>query len=331
MFRHSFSHQWIRNGLIASLCAAIIMAIPAGAFAVRPDEISLAAEMDAAQRAVAAMHPDEKLRNPDYLAEKFVSEDFWHYYHFSRDFDTSMKLVKTFRLGAYYYVNARTKHIDKMFQNTAQNGLEQVVILGSGFDSRAYRFGEMLPGVRFFELDHPPTSMRKQEKIKEIFGKIPTHVTFVPIDFNTWNVGDVLDKAGYDPQKITCFIWEGISMYITGEAVDQTLRFIATQSAPGSTVIFDYILESVIKGDSKKYPEARRFAFRMALAGEPILSGLPEGDEAAQAYMNDRGLEVVSNVGYEELTRMYLIGSDGQPDGQPSKYFKIAHARVRSN
>ena len=327
MFRQPLSHQWIQNRLIACLCVALVLAIPASAFAVRPGEISFTAEMGAGQRAVAAMHPDEKIRNPDYLAEKFLSEDFWHYYHFSRDFDTSMKFVKTFRVGFYYYGNARTKHIDKLFQDVAKKGLEQVVILGAGFDSRAYRFNEIMPNVQFFELDHPPTAAYKQKRIKEIFGKIPTHVTYVPIDFKTWNIGEALGKAGYAPQKITCFIWAGVSMYVTQEAVDQTLRFIADQSAPGSTVIFDYILETAIQRDSKKYPAARRFAFRMALAGEPILSGLPEGKNAAKAYINDRGLEVLSDVGYEELTKMYLIGTDGNPDGLPPRYLRIVHAQ----
>ena len=328
MFRQLFSHRWIRNGLIALLCAVFVMAIPAGAFAVRPGEMSLAAEMSAAQRAVAAMHPDKKIRNPDYLAEKFVSEDFWHYYHYSRDFGNSMKFVKTFRVGFYYYDNARTMHIDKIFQDAAKNGLEQVVILGAGFDSRAYRFGDMLPGVRFFELDHPPTAGQKQKTIQDIFGKVPAHVTFVPIDFKTWNIGDALFNAGYDPHKNTCFIWAGVSMYLTKEAVDQTLLFIADRSAPGSTVIFDYILETAIKKDSQKYPGARRYAFRMALAGEPILSGLPEGKDAVRAYMEDRGLQVLSNVGHEELIRMYLIGTDGNPVGPPPKFLRIVHAQV---
>ena len=83
----------IQAGWIVLLIIALIVAIPVDGLAVRPGEISLAAEMSAAQRAVAAKHPDARLRNPDYLAEKFVSDDFWHYYHYSRDFDASMTFV----------------------------------------------------------------------------------------------------------------------------------------------------------------------------------------------------------------------------------------------
>jgi len=63
-------------------------------------------------------------------------------------------------------------------------------------------------------------------------------------------IEDAMGKAGYDPKKVTCFIWEGVTYYITGDAVDQTLRFIAARSAPGSTVVFDYIPEPAIKGES---------------------------------------------------------------------------------
>ncbi len=328
MSRHTLFHKRMVSRWIVFLCSALILAMPAGVFAVRPGEVSFTAEINTVQRAVAAMHPDEKLRNPDYLAEKFVSDDCWHYTHYSRDFDTSMKYVKLFRLGGYYYVNARTKHIDKVLLESSGNELAQVVLLGAGFDSRAYRFGKSMSKVRFFELDLPPTSVRKKKLVKEILGNIPTNVTFVPIDFNKHDLADALLKAGYDSKKVTFFIWEEVTMYITAEAIDQTLRFIASQSAPGSTVVFDYIPQQAIKGNPKDYPGVQRLAFRLALAGEPLVSGLPEGVAAAEAYMNDRGLEVLSNIGHEELTQRYLIGSDGKPDGRPSQYFRIAHARV---
>lgn len=328
MSRHPLSYGRLRSGWILSLCVVLLLAIPSSALAVRPGEVSFIAEINAAQRAVAAMHPDETLRNPDYLAEKFVSDDCWHYYHYSRDYDTSMKFIETFRIGGYYYVNARTKHIDKLLLESSDSGLEQVVVLGAGFDSRAYRFGKSLPKVRFFELDLLPTSTRKQEMVKKIIGKIPDNVTFVPIDFNTQNLAGTLDKAGYDSTKVTCFIWECVTMFITEDALDRTLRFIAGHSAPGSTVVFDYIPKQILKGEIKGYPGVRRLAFRLSLAGEPLVSGLPEGVAAAEAYINDRGLEVLSNIGHKELTRRYLIGSDGKPDGQPSKYYRITHARV---
>jgi methyltransferase (TIGR00027 family) len=170
--------------------------------------------------------------------------------------------------------------------------------------------------------------LRKQELIKEILGDVPGNVTFVPIDFNSWKFEESLNKAGYDPNKVTCFIWQSGSMYAPKDAVERTLRFIAAQSSSGSTVILDYIPEPALKGNSKKYPGARRIAFRMALAGEPFLSSLPEGVVAVETYINDCGLEVLSDIGQKELARSYLIGSDGTLDGQPSNYYRIVQAQV---
>lgn len=328
MSRYKLSYPWIQTSWIRFLCAALLLSIPAGVQADRLGEVSFAAEMAAAQRAVAAMHPDEKIRNPDHLAEKFVSDDFWHYYHYSRDFEKSMLLVKSFRIGNYYYVNARTKHIDSLFKEAAENGAKQVVLIGAGLDSRAYRFEDEYPQMRFFELDHPPRSAYKQTLVKRIIGRGPSNVVFVRIDFNTQNIADVLAKAGYDSKQPTFFIWEGVTYYISEAAIDQTLRFIATQSGPGSAVVFDYLPKAAIRGNDAKYQRVRRMSFRMQLAGEPLLSGLPEDTETTETYINDCGLKVLSNIGPQDLTRMYLVGSDGKPDGQPSQHFRIIHARV---
>lgn len=328
MFRNMLPCRWIRTCWIWSLCATVILSIPASALAVRPGEISLAAEITAAQRAVAAMHPDEKIRNPDYLAEKFVSNDFWYYYHYSKDFKTSMLLVKTFRLGGYYYVNARTKHIDKLLREAAENGATQVVVLGAGLDSRAYRFEKDYPKVTFIEVDHPTTSAYKQMLVKKIVGQTPPNVVFAPIDLNEQNIADILTNNGYDQKQITFFIWEGVTFFLTEAGVDQTLQFIATKSAPGSAVVFDYLPKAAIQGQGEKYRQIRRMSFRMRLAGEPLLSGFPEDSKTTEKYINDHGFKVVSDIGPQDLTKKYLMGSNGKPDGQPSPHYRIIHARL---
>jgi len=186
-----------------------------------------------------------------------------------------MKFIKGFRVGSYYYVNARTKHIDGLLKEAAKDGLEKVLILGAGFDSRAYRFQKHLPKVKFFELDLPATIAHKEATVRQIFGKAPKNVTYVPIDFNTQDLGTVLKAKGYHSKRKTFIIWEGVTYYLTAEAVDKTLRFFSNHAAPGSAMVFDYMPEPAVKGDYKKYPTARRAAFRVALAEEPLLSGLP--------------------------------------------------------
>jgi methyltransferase (TIGR00027 family) len=95
-------------------------------------------------------------------------------------------------------VRARVRYFDDFVKNSLNEGLEQLVILGAGYDTRAYRIEGLKCRVRVFEVDHPRTQSVKIEKIKKVFGYLPDHVTFVPVDFETENFGEKLIEYGYD-------------------------------------------------------------------------------------------------------------------------------------
>ena len=82
-------------------------------------------------------------------------------------------------------------YIDDRLQQHLGDGLEQLVILGAGYDSRAYRFEELKKGIKVFEVDHPATQAVKKEKLQEIFQLLPDHVTYVPVDFHNENFQDL--------------------------------------------------------------------------------------------------------------------------------------------
>ncbi len=311
-------------GLMA-LLLAVVLFNPA-ARAVESGMLSITAESVTAARAIFAQHPDPKVRNDDYLAMKMVAPEYWHYSLMKPDYKTGVLVTKTFRFDTNYYVNARTKHMDALLIQAAKDGATQVVNLGVGYDSRAYRFRDAMPKAHFFEIDLPAMIEEKKLRLKLALGKVPDYVAYVPIDFNTQNIPDELKKAGYDPGQKTYFIWEGVTYYISGEAVDSTLRFIATQSAPGSSVVFDYMPLGVIKGDFKTYPDARRLSFWVAYRGEPFVFGIPEGQSAS--YVSTRGLKVLSDLKPKDLEERYLTRSDGSLDGPCTSIFRIMHASV---
>jgi methyltransferase (TIGR00027 family) len=294
-------------------------------FGVEPGKPSYTAESCAAFRAIAALDPDEKIRNPDYLAEKFVSPEFWDESGFSLDFEYTKTLIKIMQMASYYWINARTKHIDAILKGEAAKGIRQVVILGAGYDSRAYRFRNVLPEVRFFEVDLPATLAQKKKLVADIIGSLPDRVAYVPIDFNTQTLEGVLKKAGYEPTQKTLFIWEGVTPYITEQGVDNTLSFIADHSAPGSSVIFDYVLKPVIEGTTEYY-KCREVAALAASKGEPWIFGIGEGE--AENFVNQRGLVVLSDLRPDELTQQYLVRSDGSIDGRMLGCVRILHASV---
>ena len=152
--------------------------------------------------------------------------------------------------GFHNSIVARVKYFDDFVEKSIDEGIEQIVALGAGYDTRAYRI-EGLRNIKVFEVDHPYTQSFKIQKLKEIFDSVPEHVYFVPVDFEKETFGQKLFDKGYDKSLKTLFILEGLTMYIPQNAVAETLTFIVENSGKGSAVIFDYIDESIIDGTSK--------------------------------------------------------------------------------
>ncbi len=154
---------------------------------------------------------------------------------------------------ANQYGVSRTRYIDDYLQACINSEFEQLVILGAGYDSRAYRFDGLNPRMKIFEVDHPDTQRIKVNKIKTIFKKIPSYINYVSVDFNEESLEKRLPADGYDKSLKTLFIWEGVTYYITDEAVDATLKFVVKNSCEGSSIIFDYTFPSVIDGTNPMY------------------------------------------------------------------------------
>jgi len=137
---------------------------------------------------------------------------------------------------------ARTKWIDDEVTQALETST-QLVLLGAGFDTRAYR----LPAaqrVTTFELDHPKTSLAKQAALRKEIGSLPKQVQFVSIDFNIQPVADVLSQAGFDWTQSTCFVWEGVTNYLSPEAVDghcgRLRKLLAAASCCSRTSIAEF-------------------------------------------------------------------------------------------
>jgi methyltransferase (TIGR00027 family) len=216
--------------------------------------------------------------------------------------------------------------MDALLVEALSSGATQVVNLGAGLDSRAYRFRERFPRVRFFELDLPAMITAKRERVVKIFGAVPDRVVLVPTDFTAHPLDQVLRDAGYDRTQRTFFVWEGVTMYLPEAANLSTLRFIRSGAASGSSVAYDYVLDATLRPDGGGIYGARTTAAYLASVGEPLLTGWSQPQAAAIATRE--GLVVVSDIGPAELTARYLIGTDGQPDGMMVEFPRIMHARV---
>ena len=134
-------------------------------------------------------------------------------------------------------MTARSVYFDRILRRHL-DGASQFVVLGAGFDTRAY--GDLASdGLKFFEVDQSTTQRLKRSGLKD--AGIPSdHVTFVEVDFSTENPFEKLISQGFDPERKTIFLMEGVTLYLSEDDVRQTLRGVATHSAPGSVLVADF-------------------------------------------------------------------------------------------
>lgn len=176
--------------------------------------------------------------------------------------------------GATDTIVSRIRCVDDCLKTAIKDGIEQVVILGAGYDSRAYRFAR-LKEIKVFEVDHPSTQHLKKEKVKRIFNALPGHVTYVAVDFEKEKMLPKLLNAGFVSNQKTLFIWEGVCKYLTKDAVNDLLSQVSSNACQGSCIVFDYLFESMINASSGTPLEKRILDFQLK-KGEPFIFGLPE-------------------------------------------------------
>ena len=130
-----------------------------------------------------------------------------------------------------------------------------------------------------------------------------------------------LYACGYNRNLKTLFIWEGVTIYITAAAVDETLAFVTNNSGGGSSIIFDYIYESVIDGQTKDAERMRRQAAR---AGESFKFGIKEG--TAEEFLVNRGFGRVKDMNAKSLEDRYFKGTNRKS----CPFYGIVNATVNS-
>jgi len=214
----------------------------------------------------------------------------------------------------------RTKIIDDALAQSLLMGVAQVVILGAGFDSRAYRIPE-IAATRVFELDLPPTQRAKLGRLKRHPQGARDHVTYVPIDFERADLADVLEQAGFRTDRIAAFVWEGVTNYLTARAVDHTIRTVARIAAPDSRLIFTYVHRGVLDG-SVAFDEADRWASAVRARGEPWTFGFDPA-EVGQ-YLHARGFTLVEDRSMLEASNAFITHGTQRLQGSALYHVAVA-------
>jgi methyltransferase (TIGR00027 family) len=264
---------------------------------------SATAEGNAALRAAEWLRPEDERVCYDQFARRFLGLRFGVIVRSRLLTRIALWYAERILPGAADSLAARTRYIDDYLKQCIDDGIEQLVILGAGYDSRAYRFDELRPRVRVFEVDHPDTQRAKIQKVKRIFGSLPSHVVYVGLDLDEKKLGEGLLEAGYRKDKKTLFIWEGVTVYLTPEAVDETLAFVAGNSGKGSSIIFDYAFQFALDATSDS-EEAKKWRKAYERRGEPPKFALKEDE--VEEFLSKRGFYQVKSVSMESLENVYF-------------------------
>jgi methyltransferase (TIGR00027 family) len=208
------------------------------------------------------------------------------------------------------FIAARTRFAEDALTEAVERGVRQVVVLGAGLDTYAYRsaLGDRL---HVFEVDHPATQEWKRRCLEHAAISIPSSLTFAPIDFERETLGEGLAAAGFDPSQQTFFTWLGVVPYLTEEAVWSTLRFIA--SLPnGAHVVFDYSDPPDSLSPEAQISHERRAAHVDAL-GEAWLCYFDS--DQLHAMLVTLGFSEIEDFGPKQIAARFFPGhADRLPD-----------------
>ncbi len=267
---------------------------------------SSTAEYMALFRALESMGPPDTRLFDDPYAVRFLRPSLRVIVRFSRT-RLGRVLVQTAidRIwpGARASGVARTRFIDDALVAASREGkVEQVVLLGAGFDCRANRLS-FSPALKYLEIDRPDTQKVKRERLIDVR---ESGVCYLPCDFETESLSGVLEKEGFRPERPTFFLWEGVTNYLNPDAVDDVLQCV-TSSAPGSVLLFTYVDRLVLE-DPDRFAGSRRLRSTLRRAGESWTFGLDPSELAN--FLESRGLHLVCDTGSVDYRARY-IGARG--------------------
>ena len=268
--------------------------------------------------------PDKRVINDPYADSFVIGSGFMKLMGHKLNAWLSEKLAP----GFHEHLIARTKFIDELIEKSAINGIEQYVILGAGYDSRAHRL-ELPSSLKIFEVDQPEVSDNKLAKLPK---ELPNseNVTYVNIDFSYQSLTEQLIGAGFNQEKSTIFTLEGVSQYITKEAVSSTIKELASLTRDTNSIFFmSYVDELLDKNPEacfgEGYPNPAKKASLIkglsAKVGEPWISFYSYAE--IEDLLSQNGYLIQENVTLEDLNSLYF-----SPVGRTlneNQIFKLEH------
>lgn len=199
--------------------------------------------------------------------------------------------------GTLAYYLARFSYFESTLKDELRvSDISSVVNLGAGMDTMAYCV-EGADKIHFFEVDHPNVIKDKKERIKQLFGALPAHVTYVPIDFNSQDVYEELKKAGFDFSSKALFIYQGVSGYLSQESNNRIFEMIS-KAASGTKLVFSYVPMNFISGKDLQQ-KSLRILHDQFVKNNVLIHGYNPSEIGS--IMSNYGFSTIEHKGIKEV------------------------------
>jgi methyltransferase (TIGR00027 family) len=205
------------------------------------------------------------------------------------------------------FIAVRSRYAEDALAVAIGTGVRQVVVLGAGLDTYAYRHTASAD-VRIFEVDHPTTQAWKRKCLADAGIAAPRTLTFAPVDFACETLGPALQRAGFDSDQRAFFTWLGVVPYLAEQSVQATLRYVAS-GAGGADIVFDYANPLSEAATDRRAAEHKALAERVATLGEPFHTYF----ETRQLFatLADLGFASVEDFGPAQIRAQYFPNHRG--------------------
>ena len=229
------------------------------------------------------------------------------------------KIIQRKAPGALSSGVARTRYIDDLLWKAIRKGIKQVIILGAGFDTRSLRL-DYLKSMPLFEIDHLETAKWKIDRLKESLGYLPPNVSYFQIDFNKQSLEDLASEYNLNFNIPTAIIWEGVTNYLTQQAIDKTFEFVKKFTG-GSYLIFTYI-DRLVLDNPGLFMGAEKL-FRNLIKNEECWT-FGFNPEELSGYLAKFHLRLLEDLGAGEYRERYMPDRGAISEGY--EFYRAAFA-----
>jgi len=204
--------------------------------------------------------------------------------------------------GIMLHYLLRKRWIEDRVRACLAEGVDQIVILGAGFDTLALRLHREFPHVRFIEVDHPATQQIKRRALESRFMPA-SNISYIAADLTqeSWE-RTLLSRSDYRDQAHTLVIAEGVLMYLQPNDLDAIFRFLREHTDQRSRFLFTF-MEPTDDGKISFHNATRLLDSWLRWRGEPFTWGMRR--EALSSYLHEAGFSLQQLATHETFRWQY--------------------------